>query len=91
VISLFSTGDFIRVSLKEGPFRAVFGAVSLLMGVAIVDDHPMGIVNGSDGDMGLVPLDDIASDFIYDVEKDRFIDRSAIEQEDVPLDDSFEE
>ena len=89
MISLFSTGDFIRVSLKEGPYRDTYGAVALLMGVAVVEDTLVGMVNGSDGDIGLVSLNDIVSDFIYDVEKNRFVDRSA-EASEPDADDMFE-
>jgi hypothetical protein len=82
VISLFSTGDFMRVSIKPGPYRDAYGAVGLLMGVSESGTDLYGIVNGAEGDMGMVPLTEMVSDFIYDVDKDRFIDQSAAETPD---------
>lgn len=90
MISMFATGDFIRVSL---PAWYEFGGVGLLMGFALVPSqreegvhHLMAIVNGQNGDVGLVATSDLKTDFIYDAEKDRFIDRSAQEPPDEMVD-----
>jgi hypothetical protein len=79
VISLFSSGDFMRVTIKPGPSRSYLGAVGLLMGLVVNDQGTIrAIVNGEEGVIGRVDLEDIVSDFVYNVEKDQFEDRSAV-------------
>lgn len=85
MISMFATGDFVRVNL---PDWYEIGRNGLLMGFALVPSreetgihHLMCLVNGEDGEVALVAANDIKTDFIYEVEKDRFIDRSAQPQE----------
>lgn len=87
MISLFATGDFVRVSITQDWYD--LGRVGLLMGYALVPStketgafNLYGIVNGERGETGLVAAADMLLDFIYDVERDRFVDRSAKDRED---------
>jgi len=85
MISMFATGDFIRVSV---PDWYSIGRTGLLMGFALMPSqtetgvhHLVAIVNGEDGDIALVGTEELKTDFVYDVEQDRFIDRSAKDAE----------
>jgi len=87
MISVFGTGDFIRVEIKQDWYG--LGRVGLLAGFVLMPSqketgvhHLMGIVSGQDGDIGLVAVEDMTSDHRYDAEKDRFVDISAVERVD---------
>ena len=77
MISLFATGDFVRVSIKPGVYRDALGFVGLLMGVDVDSNRTLGLINGEDGQIAFCDINDLTTDFIYDVEKDRFVDRGA--------------
>ena len=91
MIALFATGDFVRVSIKEDFYG--LGREGLLVGYAIFSSpeeggtHNLyGIVIGEEGDSGFVSATDMVVAFVYDAEKDTFVDRTAAEP-----DDTFEE
>ena len=79
MISLFATGDFIRVRVTEDHYG--LGRECLLMGFFAKTHkdmtHLFGIVNGQDGQIVFVDANDLVSDFVYDVDKDRFVDAHA--------------
>lgn len=90
MISLFATGDFIRVRVTEDHYE--IGRECLLMGffAKTHEDvtHLFGIVNGQDGQIAFVDANDLVSDFVYDVDKDRFVDAHALDvsgDDEVPM------
>ena len=89
MISLFATGDFIRVRVTEEWYGV--GRECLLVGFLLIPSqtesgtHTLyGLINGQDGNFVLVAASDFISDFVYDVDKDRFVDAHAL---DVPGDE----
>ena len=92
MISMFSTGDFIRVEITESWYG--LGRVGMLMGFALMPSreetgahHLVGIVSGQEGNIGIVATEHIISDHIYDAEKDYFVDKSAQERLDAATSD----
>lgn len=79
---MFGTGDFVRVEIANPTLWGF--RLGLLMGVALSkrDDGTfdvVGLVNDEEGAIHSVPVDQFITDYIYDVERDKFVDRSAKE------------
>lgn len=82
---MFATGDFVRAEITPGPFRDTIGSPVLVMGFSLSKASDgmhdvVGLVCGPEGNLGAVPATDLSVDYIYDVEKDMFVDRSAKER-----------
>lgn len=73
MISLFATGDFLRVEVPNWTGNSV----GLLIGIAI-GESSAALVIGEDGHIITVPLEDVICDIRYDHEKDRFFDSSMV-------------
>lgn len=89
MISMFATGDFVRCDIREDYYG--LGRVGLIMGVALLPsttesgvNHLMAVVTGQDGEIGLVAVNDLRTDYVYDPERDTFVDRSALERGALP-------